>query len=85
MDRLFLIDHSLRDTGGHHFDYVSSVADAAQRSGVDVTIGCHQDLMKSSRDAEVDLREALNRLGDVRAGFSETVYQGESWRFSMAS
>ena len=79
MDRLFLIDHSLRDTGGHHFDYVRSVAQAAQQSGVNVIVGCHRDLATKSCDADSDLSEALQRLGDVRAVFPETVYQGESW------
>ena len=79
MDRLFLIDHSLRDTGGHHFDYVHSIAHAAHRSGVDVIVGCHRDLAGKLRDADTGLSEALQRLGDVRAVFPETVYQGESW------
>ena len=78
MDRLFLIDHSLRDTGGHHFDYVRSIALAAQQSGIDVTIGCHHDLADNARKTDTDLRDALHQLGDVRAVFSETVYQGDS-------
>ena len=79
MDRLFLIDHSLRDTGGHHFDYVRSVVCAARQSGIDVSIGCHQDLAGDSSKADADLSKALHQLGDVRAVFSETVYQRDSW------
>jgi hypothetical protein len=79
MDRLFLIDHSLRDTGGHHFDYVRSIALAAQQAGIGVTIGCHQDLADNSRKIDANLRDALHQLGDVRAVFAETVYQGDSW------
>lgn len=79
MERLFLIDHSLRDTGGHHFDYVRSVANAARERGIGVTIGCHQDLAEADRANSTPLSESLHQLGDVRAVFRETVYQGESW------
>lgn len=79
MDRLFLIDHSLRDTGGHHFDYVRSLASAAQQAGIGVTIGCHQDLAVDSRKKDIELSDALHQLGDVRAVFTETVYQRDSW------
>lgn len=79
MDRLFLIDHSLRDTGGHHFDYVRSVAYAARQSGRSVTIGCHRKLARTNGPTATELLESLRQLGDVRAVFRETVYQGDSW------
>ncbi len=78
MDRLFLIDHSLKDTGGHHFDYVRSVADAARQSGRSVTIGCHRKLARTKGPVATESLRSLQQLGDVRAVFRETVYQGDS-------
>ena len=79
MDRLFVIDHSLKDAGGHHFDYVCSVADAARQVGRSVSIGCHRKLAKATSPESADLIESLQQLGNVRAVFRETVYQGDSW------
>ncbi len=79
MDKLFLIDHSLKDTGGHHFDYVRSVAESARKSGRSVSIGCHRKLLQNRKKSTVELKRSLEQLGDVRAVFRETVYQGDSW------
>jgi glycosyltransferase involved in cell wall biosynthesis len=41
--RLLIIDQSLRDFTGHHFEYSTSVAKAAIRCGVSATIAAHRE------------------------------------------
>lgn len=64
--QFFLVDHSLRDKGGHHFDYVSCIARAAKEMGFDTTIGCHQRFRDSN-------------LPNLRPTFRQTTYQPDSY------
>ena len=65
MANLFLIDHSLRNAEGHHFDYVQCVSRAATESGLRTVIGAHRDFNS-------------NRLENVSSHFRDTTYQASS-------
>ncbi len=71
MPTLFIIDQSLKEMGGHHFDYVRLIAEAAGKNGFDTIIGTHRDLRQ---DAERELSE----LAEVRKYFRETTYSSLS-------
>lgn len=71
----FLIDHSLRQSGGHHFDYVSCVARAANELGFLTTIGANRSLKKLSASDQ----QSIQRLGNVKRVFRETTYQPDSY------
>jgi hypothetical protein len=71
----FLIDHSLRKSGGHHFDYVRCVARAANQAGFDTTIGTHRSLKRTPRTSA----ERLDQFGTVRRVFRRTTYQPDSY------
>ena len=75
MANFFLIDHSLRKAGGHHFDYVRCVARAANEQGFLTSIGTHRSL------ATLPTSDAgcLDRLGSVRRVFHQTTYQPDSY------
>ncbi len=75
MANFFLIDHSLRQSGGHHFDYVSCVARAANELGFHTTIGANRSLKKLSTSD----RMSIQQLGDVKRVFRETTYQRDSY------
>ena len=45
MANFFLIDHSLRRLGGHHFDYSRCVAEAANEAGFLTTIGVNRSIV----------------------------------------
>lgn len=66
MASFFLIDHSLRNTEGHHFDYVQSVSRAASKTGLKTFVGTHRDFDS-------------NLLDDVAPVFRETTYQSSSY------
>lgn len=66
MARFFLVDHSLLETGGHHFDYVQCIARAAGEMGFETVIGAHRGF----RSLE---------LGKVRSIFRNTTYQPDSY------
>jgi hypothetical protein len=65
--RLFIIDQSLDQPGGHHFEYTRLLARAAQAAGIVPVIATHKRLDKES------LRQ-LERYGDVRPVYRNTVY-----------
>lgn len=71
----FLIDHSLRQSGGHHFDYVSCVARAANELGFLTTIGANRSLKKLSASDQASIR----KLGNVKRVFRQTTYQPDSY------
>ena len=79
MANFFLIDHSLRKSGGHHFDYVRCVAKAATELGFMTTIGANRGLRKQNRNLENDSNESLETLGNVRRVFRDTTYQPDSY------
>lgn len=62
----FLVDHSLRETGGHHFDYVQCIARAADEMGFETVIGAHRSFQS-------------NHLSNVRSVFRNTTYQPDSY------
>ena len=43
MAKFLLIDHSLRDAGGHHYDYAVQVLGAAEQAGLDVYLATHRE------------------------------------------
>lgn len=71
----FLIDHSLRKPGGHHFDYTTCVARAANELGFLTTIGTNRLLKRTSLNDP----QSIDRLGTVRRIFRETTYQPDSF------
>lgn len=66
MANFFLIDHSLRDKGGHHYDYVRCIARAADDMGFNTIIGGHRGFNAPE-------------LGEFRSVFSQTTYQPDSY------
>ncbi len=71
----FLIDHSLKDSSGHHFDYVQRVAEAANGMGFLTTIGANRKL-RNTPGGEV---KSLGCLGSVRRVFRNTTYHPDSY------
>lgn len=65
MARFFIIDQSLTAVGGHHFDYMRLVAQAAHGLGFDVVMGVNQTF----RD-----RASLQRYGEIGADFRDRTY-----------
>ena len=75
MANFFIIDHSLRQKGGHHFDYVSCIARAANELGYLTTIGSNCEFAKSEATSE----DSLQQLGNVRRVYRDTTYQPDSY------
>ena len=75
MANFFIIDHSLCKLGGHHFDYVACIAEAANEFGYLTTIGSNCEFAKQN-DASKD---SLERLGSIRRVFRDTTYQPDSY------
>ena len=67
MARLFIIDQSLKELGGHHFDYVRLIAQAAHQRDVETVVATHRHL-------KPDAEQELKRLGPVYPVFQETTY-----------
>lgn len=65
MARLYLLDHSLKSVGGHHFDYAFHVATAAERTGLQPVLGTHVRFRE---------RGALPANWPVVAAFPRTTY-----------
>lgn len=66
MAKFILVDHSLRDTGGHHFDYVQCIARAANEMGFETSIGCNRKFRSGD-------------LANSRSTFRHTTYQSDSY------
>ena len=75
MANFFIIDHSLRQLGGHHFDYVSCIAEAANELGYLTTIGSNLEFSKSTNASQ----DSIEQLGNVRRVFRDTTYQPDSY------
>ena len=75
MANFFIIDQSLRQPGGHHFDYVTCIAQAANELGYWTTIGSHREFAKT--DAQVN--DSIARLGNICHVFRDTTYQPDSY------
>lgn len=67
MATLFIIDQSLTDTGGHHFDYTNLVARAAREQGMATVIGANRKIRPAAA-------ERLSELGEFANPFRETTY-----------
>ncbi|MGY8749052.1 MAG: hypothetical protein ACKVHR_13480, partial [Pirellulales bacterium] len=63
MANFYLIDHSLRSQGGHHFDYVRSLAEVSKKNGFSTQIGTHLDFNKT----RLDINNELNGLGSIKS------------------
>lgn len=42
MTKFILIEHSLKDVGGHHYDYAVHILQAAERAGYDIVLATHR-------------------------------------------
>lgn len=71
----YLIDHSLRSQGGHHFDYVRCLAEVSKENGFSTQIGTHHDFNKT----RLDPNNELNDLGSIKSVFRDTTYQADSY------
>ncbi len=71
LPKFFIIDQSLKEMGGHHFDYVRLIAEAAGQAGFDTIIGTHKSLRS-------DAEKELSALAEVRKYFRETTYSALS-------
>ena len=78
MANLYIIDHSLKVSGGHHLDYARCIALAGQEQGFQTTVGAHR-----SFTAEVWRAAVAGRGTDdstiIRPVFRNTVYQADSY------
>ena len=75
MANFFIIDHSLRQSGGHHLDYVSCVAKVSNDLGFATTIGTNRAFSSASPAVFADLK----RLGDIQCDFRDDTYQRDSY------
>lgn len=75
MANFFLIDHSLRNCGGHHFDYVRSVAQAANQLGFHTSIGTNRAFQRQS----LNHHDGDETLENVHRIFRDTTYQPDSY------
>ena len=78
MANLYIIDHSLKVSGGHHLDYARCIALAGQEQGFQTTLGTHR-----SFPTEV-WQTAIAGTGTddstiIRPVFRDTVYQADSY------
>lgn len=70
MAKLYLVDHSLRSSGDHHFDFVWCLARSAREMGFETIVAAHRDF------------RGTNQLSDtctVRPLFHRTAYEGPSY------
>lgn len=67
----YLIDQSLRDHRGHHFDYACNIAQAAKQNGFDTVLGTHRRFPLLRGD-EANLCGADCR---IEHNFRDTTYQ----------
>jgi hypothetical protein len=65
LPKFILLDHSLRDTGGHHFPYAISVLQAAAAAGYAPELAVHRDFAE---------RDALPAQWPVHALFPDVSY-----------
>lgn len=71
MAKFIVIDQSLRDAGGHHFDYDFHLLRAAQEMGFETVLGCHRrfrqfDLLPAGcRTIPIFRHQTYNRYSDM--------------------
>jgi hypothetical protein len=75
---LYIIDQSLKGSGGHHLDYARCIALSAQRQGFQTTVGTHRKF-----NAKLWLDHPSSKAGDdatkIVPVFPKTVYQTDSY------
>ena len=70
MAKLYLVDHSLRSSGDHHFDFVWCLARAAREMGFETIVAAHRDFQGSNQ---------LSGIGTIRPLFHRTAYESPSY------
>lgn len=65
MSRFFIIDQSLKGLGGHHFDYVQQITQAAVQQNLEVVVVAHQSFSR---------RSPLEHYAKVLPHFRQTTY-----------
>ena len=78
MANLYIIDHSLKVSGGHHLDYARCIALAGQEQGFQTTLGAHRSFTAELWQAAV-AGTGIEDSTIVRPVFRETVYQADSY------
>ncbi len=75
---LYIIDHSLKISGGHHLDYARCIALAGQEQGFRTTLGTHRSFTPEIWQAAT-AGTGVDDSTVVRPVFRETVYQADSY------
>lgn len=70
MAKLYLVDHSLRSSGDHHFDFVWCLARAAREMGFETIVAAHRDFEGTTQ---------LSDISTVRPLFHRTAYESPSY------
>lgn len=65
LSRLIIVDQSLKGLGGHHFDYVMQLSQAAARRGAEVVVVAHQQFTNHS---------TLQHYARILPHFRQTTY-----------
>ena len=75
---LYIIDQSLRISGGHHLDYARCIALAGQEQGFATTLGAHRSFSPEIWQAAT-ASAGTEDSTIIRPVFRETVYQADSY------
>ena len=78
MANLYIIDQSLRISGGHHLDYARCIALAGQEQGFQTTLGVHRSFAPEiwhTASASTGTEDSTI----IRPVFRDTVYQADSY------
>ena len=78
MATLYIIDHSLKISGGHHLDYARCIALAGQAQGFQTTLGTHRSF-KPNVWQEATASVGIDDSTVIRSVFRDTVYQSDSY------
>ena len=78
MANLYIIDQSLKTSGGHHLDYARCIALAAQEQGFQTTLGAHRSFTPEVWQAATASTGADDST-TIRSVFRDTVYQADSY------
>ena len=78
MANLYIIDQSLKKSGGHHLDYARCIALAGQEQGFQTTLGAHRSFTPEVWQAATDSARSEDSTA-IRAVFRDTVYQADSY------
>ena len=78
MANLYIIDQSLRISGGHHLDYARCIALAGQEQGFQTTLGAHRSFTPEVWQAAT-ASAGTDDSTVIRSVFKDTVYQADSY------